>query len=106
MDLNEIAMALKTMGYKVTDVYDNYIEFNDENDKYCQNAGWRYAFQLNYLGVFLSYTINKEDVEVFSKIAQNVTEGLKIVKLHISTNNDAGYSIDVLTDSFVLAEIL
>lgn len=100
VDLNEIATALKTMGYKVTDVYDNYIEFNDENDKYCLTAGWRYASQLNYLGVFLSYTINKEDVEVFSKIAQNVTEGLKIVKMHISTNDGAGYSIDVLADSF------
>ncbi len=101
VDLNEIANSLENMGYKVDGTEDGFINFNDGYDRYRLYSAWLHRYQVNCIGICKTYTIEQEDVEEISKIAVEITDSIRIAKLHVFSYDDKiRYGLRVSADSF------
>ena len=101
VELNEISNSLENMGYKVDGTEDEFIDFNDGEDRYRLYSDWVHRYQINCIGICKTYTVDKDDVEAMSRIAVEITDSIKMAKLEVYSNDDrTRYGLRASADSF------
>lgn len=101
VELNEISNSLENMGYKVDGTEDEFIDFNDGEDRYRLYSDWVHRYQINCIGICKTYTVDQDDVEAMSRIAVEITDSIKMAKLEVYSNDDrTRYGLRASADSF------
>lgn len=101
VQLPDISKTLESMGYKVESIEDHFINFNDGEDRYRLYSVWAHRYQMNYIGICISYTVDKDEIEEMSRIASEITDNVKIAKLRVFSNDDRTRNwLEVSADSF------
>ena len=101
VQLSDISKALELMGYKVDCIEDGFINFNDGEENYKLCSDWMYRYQLNIIGIYKTYTVDKEEVEEMSRITAEITHNIRVVKLRMLSNDDRTmHGLEVSADSF------
>ena len=101
VELSSISELLVGLGYKVDGIEDGFIYFNDGNDRYNLYSDWMYPYQTNFMGVYLNYSIGKEEVEELQRIANLVTSEIRIAKVRIRYDNvNDRCGLEIAADSF------
>ena len=101
VQLPDISKTLENMGYKVDDIAVGCIYFNDGENNYRLYSDWIHRCQMNCIGICKTYTVDQDDVEAMSRIAVEITDSIRIAKLHVYSNDDrTKYGLRVSTDSF------
>ena len=101
VELSSISELLVGLGYKVDRIEGGFIYFNDGNDRYNLYSDWMYPYQINFMGVYLNYSIDKEEVDELQRIANLVTSEIRIVKVRILYDNENDrYGLEIAADSF------
>jgi len=101
VQLPDISKTLEKMGYKVDDIAVGCIYFNDGENNYRLYSDWIHRYQMNCIDICKTYTVDQDDVEAMSRIAVEITDSIRIAKLHVYSNDDrTKYGLRVSTDSF------
>lgn len=101
VQLPDISKTLEKMGYKVDDIEDRFINFNDGEYNYMLYSDWIHRYQMNCIGIYKTYNVDQDDVETMSRIAVDITDSIRIAKLHVYSNDDrTGFGLRVSADSF------
>lgn len=101
VQLPDISKTLDSMGYKVESIEDEFIDFNDGEDRYRLYSDWVHRYQINCIGIYKTYTVDKDDVEAMSRIAVEITDSIKMAKLEVYSNDDrTRYGLRASADSF------
>lgn len=99
VQLPDISKTLEKMGYKVDDIAVGCIYFNDGENNYRLYSDWIHRYQMNCIGICKTYTVDQEDVEAMSRIAVEITDSIRIAKLHVYSYDDRTM-LRVSADSF------
>ena len=99
VQLPDISKTLEKMGYKVDSIEDDFINFNDGEDRYRLYSVWAHRYQMNCIEICKTYTVDQEDVEAMSRIAVEITDSIRIAKLHVYSYDDRSM-LRVSADSF------
>lgn len=99
----DVSKVLEKMGFTINGVEGNYIYFKDNNNKYSLFTQWIHSYQTNYLGLYTEYNVNAEDVDLFTRLAADITDHFRIVKMTVCENgNDK--SLCITADTFYSGE--
>lgn len=102
VQLPDISKTLERMGYKVESIEDQFIKFNDGEDKYSLYSDWIHRYQMNCIGIFKTYTVDQDDVEEIIRIVPEISGNIRIVKLRVFPygDNTDFYRLELSADSF------